>query len=192
MRELAILTFQTLDGVMQAPAESWEDTSGRFNFGGWARSFWEPVMAQVRKEAMSAPYDLLLGRRTYDNFAKVHNNTDTSAPETPMDAATKYVVTRSPESLNWQNSIGISGDIADEIRKLKALDGQLLQVHGSWQLIQFLLMEGLVDELRIWTFPVTLGKGKRLFNNEMANMNLRLIKTAPTGNGPIMCIYRTD
>ncbi len=157
MRELAILTFVTLDGVMQGVATPDEDCSGDFTQGGWAKPYWEGVMAQVKQQAMSMPYDMLFGRKTYDLFAA--NQTGDST----MDRARKFVVTSTPETLNWNNSAALSGDPVTEVSRLKQEDGPLLQVHGSWQLIQTLFAHGLIDEFRLWTFPVVLGAGKRLF-----------------------------
>lgn len=193
MRKLAILTFATLDGVMQAPKLPKEDTSNGFEFGGWADKYWNEVMAQVKEEAMAAPYDLLLGRKTYEIFASAHKSiSNKESDESPMDKATKYVVTNSKSKLDWQNSIPITGDIAKEIAKLKSQDGLLLQVHGSWQLIQTLLLNDLVDEFRIWTFPVIVGNGKRLFTKDCIPKNLTLVKSEPTSNGVVMSIYKRE
>ncbi len=147
-------------------------------------------MAQVGKEAMAASYDLLLGRTTYEIFEGAHALRDADAPESQMDGAKKYVVTSSNKSLNWKNSFRISGDIPREITKLKTSAGPLLQVHGSWQLIQLLLAHNLIDEFRLWTFPILLGSGKRLFAQNTPDRNLRLVKTEATGNGVIMGVYR--
>ncbi len=166
MRKLAILIFQTLDGVMQAPGVPEEDLSGGFTQGGWAQECWEEVMEQVGRKAMAEPYDLLLGRKTYDIFAPYFTGAEPDDPVAQkLNNAKKYIVTSRPEELKWQNSVKISGDIATEITNLKEEPGPLLQVHGSWQLIQFLLSNGLIDELRLWTFPVVVGRGKRLFSD---------------------------
>ncbi len=187
MRELAILTFVTLDGVMQAPAEAREDRSGAFTGAGWAKPYWDDVMAQVGRTAMAQPYDMLLGRRTYDIFKRAASQDDESGP---MDKAKKYVVTSSPDSLGWINAHGVSGNISAEVGKLKQQDGPLLQVHGSWQLIQLLQAQDLIDEYRLWTFPVTLGQGKRLFAEGGPARAFDLIRSEPTGNGTQMSIYR--
>jgi dihydrofolate reductase len=146
MRELAILTFVTLDGVMQAPGNASEDRSGNFQHAGWARPYWDDVMAQVGRTAMAETYDLLLGRRTYEIFQGAFASDDAKSP--------------------------------------------LLQVHGSWQLIQLLLAHDLVDEYRLWVFPITLGSGKRLFAENAPQKRLSLAKTEPTGNGVVMTVYR--
>jgi len=190
MRELAILTFVTLDGVMQAPAQPDEDPSGGFQRSGWGWPYWEEVMAQVGQEAMQEPYDLLLGRKTYESFASYWVNAEEGAETNTLNDSTKYVATNTLTNLEWQHSIALNGDIAAEVAKLKAQDGKLLQVHGSWQLIQLLLAHDLVDEFRLWVFPLTVGPGKRLFDEDTAPKNLQLVKTASTPNGVVMTIYR--
>jgi len=191
VRDLAVLTFLTLDGVMQAPSDPAEDSSGGFMHGGWARKCWEDVMAQVMQEAMSAPYDLLLGKTTYDLFAASFIGSGNESPvATKLNSAKKYVVTSSSSTLEWQNSERITGDIELEVARLKEQDGPLLQVHGSWQLIQMLLTHGLIDEFRLWTFPVVVGSGKRLFDKGTVPTDLIPLKTDTCESGAIMNIYR--
>ena len=192
MRELAVLTFITPDGVMQAPATPEEDTSHGFTLGGWASNYWPEVMEQVEREAMSQPFDLLFGRKTYDLFAQHWPNAPESAHGKKLNDATKYVVTSSALAIDWDNSIPITGSVAAEITKLKKRDGPLLQVHGSWQLIQALLDHNLIDEFRLWTFPVVVGTGKRLFKEGCVPMNLGLKKSASTSNSVVMNIYRRN
>lgn len=183
MRKLAILTFVTLDGVMQAPSLPEEDFSGEFTGGGWAVPYWDEVMSMVTKEAMSEPYDILFGRKTYDVFS-AH-----AGQNHPMHDFKKYVVTSKPNTLNWNNSAAITGDMAAEIQRLKQMDGPLLQVHGSCELIQALLKHDLIDELRLWIFPPILGSGKRLFGNGTIPSKFKLMKTDHTSNGVIMGLY---
>jgi len=192
MRELAVLSFVTLDGVMQSPTSPEEDPSGGFTQGGWATPYWEQVMPQVFAEAMSEPYDLLFGRQTYDVFSAHWPHMPDSDPVAArLNSARKYVVTNSAtHPLHWRRSIRISGDIASRIAALKAADGPLLQVHGSCQLIQTLLQHDLIDELRLWTFPVSVGGGKRLFGDGLAPVALKLIRADATTNGVVMSIYR--
>ena len=190
MRNLAVLTFLTLDGVMQAPVRPDEDPSGGFTNGGWAVSYWDEVMAQVMEEAMAAPYDLLLGRKTYESFAAHWPHVDNDPHADKLNNATKFVVTSTLRRLEWQNSKRITGDIAAEISRLKDQDGPLLQVHGSWQLIQTLLSHELIDEFRLWTFPVVVGHGKRLFGQDSVATDLRLLRSRTTSNGVVMGIYR--
>lgn len=191
MRRLALLTFVTLDGVMQAPSVPEEDTSGGFTQGGWARPCWEEVMTQVMREAMAQPYDLLLGRTTYDMFASNFPNAPGDNPvAAKLNSATKYVVTSNPDGLDWKNSRQITGDIAEQVKQLKLQDGHILQVHGSWQLIQLLLANELVDEIRIWTFPVVVGAGKRLFGEGTLPSTFIFSKSEPCPSGAVMAIYR--
>ena len=191
MRTLAILTFQTLDGVMQAPGLPEEDVSGGFTQGGWAKEYWEEVMEHVGREAMAEPYDLLLGRNTYDIFAPYFTSAEPGDPTAQkLNEAKKYVVTSRPDELTWQNSAKISGDIAAEISALKEEAGPLLQVHGSWQLIQSLLAKGLIDELRLWTFPVVVGSGKRLFSDGSVPTKYKLTKLESCPSGVFMHFYQ--
>ncbi len=193
MRKLAILTFQTLDGVMQAPKMPEEDLSGDFTQGGWANACWDEVMAQVGRTAMAEPYDLLLGRTTYDSFASFHGSAaDDNPTGDKLRQAKKYVVTSGVEPLNWHNLEKITGDIGTEISKLKAQDGPLLQVHGSWQLIQALLKHQLIDEFRLWTFPVIVGAGKRLFADGTVPTNLKLTKFETCPSGAFLNFYQHD
>ena len=191
MRTLAILTFLTLDGVMQAPSDPEEDRSGGFAQGGWARPCWDEVMQQVMREAMADPYDLLLGKTTYDLFAASFAESGNNNPVAEkLNSATKFVVTSSTSRLQWQNSERITGNIAYAVTRLKDQNGPLLQIHGSWQLIQTLLSEDLIDEYRLWTFPVVVGKGKRLFDQGGLPTNLELLKAESCPCGAVMTIYR--
>jgi dihydrofolate reductase len=190
MRNLAILTFVTLDGVMQAPSMPDEDRSNAFERGGWAAPFWEEVMEQVQREAMGSPNDILFGRKTYDMFAGHWPDAEPGPVSRMLNAARKYVVTSRPTELSWRNSIPVAGDIPKEVTRLKQQDRPLLQVHGSWELIQLLLAHGLIDEFRLWTFPVFAGSGKRLFGDDVPPATLSLVKTEACSNGVVMGIYR--
>ena len=193
-RELAILTFLTLDGVMQAPSRPEEDMSGGFSQGGWAQPWWVEVMADVQQEAMAEPYDLLLGRKTYDIFAPHFSKAvDDGDPVTRrLNEATKYVVTNSLKEIAWSPSVAIRGDVAVEIAKLKATAGRRLQVHGSWELIRTLMAHDLIDEYRLWTFPVLAGEGKCLFDGNAAPAELTLVKSGATEGGVVKAIYRRE
>lgn len=189
-RKLAALTFQSLDGVMQSPSMPEEDPSNNFTHGGWAAPCWEDVMQQVMQEAMAEPYDLLLGCNTYASFAGHFSQAEPDNPVAKkLNQAIKYVVSDNLPELPWQNSLLIQGDIASEILKLKSTEGPLIQIHGSWQLIQSLLKFGLIDEFRIWTFPVVIGEGKRLFDIGTRPLNLKLLKTQSGPSGAVMQIY---
>ena len=192
MRDIAILEFVTLDGVMQSPTRPDEDTSGGFAQGGWAAGFMEGVMPQVIAEAMTQPYDLLFGRTTYDLFAEHWpNESDNNPVAKILNRARKYVVTNSPkDGYAWPNTTSVSGDIVSQIARLKNEDGPLLQIHGSCELVHTLMKHGLVDELRLWTFPVVLGQGKRLFGQKTAPADFELIKAGHVENGVAMHWYR--
>ncbi|CCN72639.1 dihydrofolate reductase family protein [Vibrio nigripulchritudo] len=190
MRKLAILAFVTLDGVMQSPSMPEEDPSGGFTHGGWAAPYWEGVMTQVERYAMSEPYDMVFGRNTYDIFAGHWPSAPKSTLSDRMNAARKYVVTSNPQTLIWENSIAITGDVVSEIQTLKDQSGHLLQVHGSTNLIQTLLKHDLIDELRLWLFPVVVGNGKRLFEASTGTRQLTLTKFERCENGVTMNFYR--
>lgn len=190
MRDLAILTFQTLDGVIQAPMDPEEDRSGGFGAGGWAAAYYADIMEQVRREAMAVPYDMLFGRNTYDTFAAHFSAAKEDPMADMMTAARKYVVSKKSPALDWQNSSVVQGDIPAEITALKRQDGPLLQVHGSAGLLKTLLKYDLIDEFRIWNFPVIVGSGKRLFQSGTASKSLKLVKLDRTANGVHMMIYR--
>ena len=195
MRELAILSFVTLDGVLQSPTSPEEDSSGGFRGGGWGGPYWEHVMPQVYAEAMSEPYDLLFGRRTYDIFAAHWPNVDPEADPVAarLNGGHKYVVTSSQtHPLPWGPSSRVTGDVVGEITRLKTGEGPLIQVHGSARLIQTLIRHDLIDEYRLWTFPVVVGSGKRLFGDGAVPASLELVRSSSTGNGVLMSSYRRD
>ena len=191
MRALSILTFVTLDGVMQGPVQPDEDTSGGFTQSGWCAAFMDEVMAQVNEQAMSEPFDLVFGRKTYEMFAAHWPNVHNGDPHAEkLNSANKYVATSRDGPLSWQNSERLSGDVPAKIAALKNQDGPLLQVHGSWQLIQALLAHDLIDQFRLWVFPGTVGAGKKLFADGMAPSNLQLIKSGTTTGGVVMSHYQ--
>jgi dihydrofolate reductase len=189
MRRLIVSTFLTLDGVMQAPGGPGEDDDGGFAHGGWSVNFWDDRMSQVMGEAMSVPFDLLLGRRTYDIFAAYWPNAPEEAGSKPLNDATKYVASRGHPTLAWERSILIDGDVAEAIGRLKHGDGPELQVHGSGNLIQTLMAHGLVDEYRLWTFPVVIGSGKRLFADGAIPGALRLVESTVSTTGVVIGTY---
>lgn len=188
MRKLVVLTFVTLDGVMQAPGGPEEDASGGFKYGGWTVPYFDEFLAQVMGEQMGRPFDLVLGRKTYEIFAAYwpHHDDEGSA----LNEARKYVASRSPLELEWKNSVLLKGDIVEEIRKLKARDGSELQVHGSGDLIQTLLRSDLVDELWLKIFPITLGMGKRLFAEGRLPAAFTLVESKTSPKGVIVASYR--
>ena len=164
MRKLIVLSFITLDGVMQAPGGPGEDDSGGFKYGGWSVPYFDDVLGNAMGVQMGHPFDLLLGRTTYDIFAAHWPRLGDDDPAAGViNRARKYVVSHRPVSLEWKTTIPISGDVVEKIEQLKKEDGPELQVHGSGNLIQTLLKNDLVDEFWLKTFPVALGSGKRLF-----------------------------
>ncbi len=190
MRKIIVLTFVTLDGVMQAPGGPQEDDSGDFNLGGWSVGYWDDFLQKVMGEQMGHPFEMLLGRKTYDIFAAAWPKID---PENAINKCRKYVVTHNPippETNVWKNSIRIDANAAEKIRKLKEDDGPEIQVHGSSNLIQTLFKNDLVDELWLKIYPITLGKGKRLFGKGAIQAGFELIESKSSPNGVIVAKYR--
>jgi len=189
MRKLVVSTFVTLDGVMQAPGGPGEDDSGGFTHGGWSVRYWDEHMGQVMAAAMSSPFDLVLGRRTYDIFAAYWPHAPEEAGAKPLNDATKYVASRGRPTLEWAESVLIEGDAAEGVAALKEGDGPELQVHGSGNLVQTLLRHRLVDELRLWVFPVLLGSGKRLFADGTVPTGLSLVDSTVSSTGVVIGTY---
>ena len=189
MRRLIVTTFLTLDGVMQAPGGPQEDESGGFAYGGWSVHYWDDVMVQFQAKAMAGPFDLVLGRRTYDIFAAYWPTAPEEQGSGPLNAATKYVASRGKPRLDWDRSVQIEGDVAEGVAALKREDGPELQVHGSGNLAQTLLRHNLVDEYRLWSFPVVIGSGKRLFADGAVPSALKLIDTTISTTGVVIGRY---
>jgi dihydrofolate reductase len=190
MRKLIVSTFLTLDGVMQAPGGPGEDDDGGFTHGGWSVNYWDETMGEVMGAATSVPFDLVLGRRTYDIFAAHWPHASEEEGAKPFNDATKHVASRSRPVLEWTNSVLIEGDAADGIAALKQQDGPELQVHGSGGLIQTLLRHDLVDEYRLMVFPVVLGTGKRLFADGAVPAGLRLVHSTVSTTGVMIGTYQ--
>ena len=189
MREIVVLSFISLDGVMQAPGGPEEDTSGGFTYGGWTFPYTDETMGQILDEQMNRPFDLLLGRKTYDIFAAYWPNRENSIGDT-FDKATKYVVSHEPLELGWQNSQLVTGDVVAQLQEIKNDDGPMLQAYGSGNLIQTLLKNDLVDELWLKIFPVTLGKGKRLFAEGAMPAAFELMESKTSPSGVIVANYK--
>ncbi|HYH48975.1 MAG TPA: dihydrofolate reductase family protein [Acidimicrobiia bacterium] len=203
MRRLTINTFLTLDGVYQAPGGPEEDPSGGFAHGGWSVNYWDDVMNEYMGAAMSEPFALLLGRRTYEIFAahwphvtedvRTDRGGDAADIEDPagraLNDATKYIASRTLDKVEWANSVLLEGDVADGVAKLKAEDGPEIQVHGSGDLIQTLLRHNLIDRYRLWIFPVVVGPGKRLFAGGTVPAALRLVETKTSTTGVLIATY---
>jgi dihydrofolate reductase len=189
MRQLVVSTFLTLDGVMQAPGGPGEDDSGGFAHGGWTVPYFDEQVGAFMGELMTPPFDLVLGRRTYDIFAAYWPHASEEEGAGPLNDATKYVASRSRPTLSWDRSVLIEGDVAEGIAALKEQDGPQLQVHGSQNLLQTLIPAGLVDRYRLLVFPVVLGSGKRLFADGTIPAALRLVSSTVSGTGVVMGTY---
>jgi dihydrofolate reductase len=182
MRKLIVTTFVSLDGVMQAPGGPEEDQEAGFAYGGWTVPYWDDELSRVMSETMGHPFDLLLGRRTYELFASYWPTAPEEAGGKPLNDATKYVVSRSRLSLDWGPAVLIEEPL-EELPKLKETDGPELQVHGSANLIQTLMRDGLVDEYQLIVFPVTIGTGKRLFADGTVPAGFRLVRSSVSSTG---------
>lgn len=193
MRRIISTTFLTMDGVYQAPGGPEEDLSGGFAHGGWSFGYWDDVADKTLHAFMSEPFELLLGRRTYDIFAAFWPTTDKDLDVAkPFNETRKYVVSRSPRELSWQNSTLVTGDVAAQLRQLKAADAPDLWVHGSGNLIQSLLLHGLLDRMHIWTFPVTVGSGKRFFGEDTPAAGWKVVESKVATTGVVIATYEPD
>jgi len=191
MRNLVVLSFITLDGVMQAPGGPEEDPTGGFKHGGWVAGYFDDFLGKVMVGQMSKPFDLLLGRKTYEIFAAhwPYVKTEGDPIAAGINKAKKYVASKTLTKLGWSNSELIKGDIAKEVEKLKEQDGPQIQIHGSGGLIQTLLKHDLVDELWLKIFPITLGKGKRLFAEGTIPVGFKLLESGISPSGVIVARY---
>lgn len=188
MRKIIVCEFLSLDGVMQAPGGPKEDTSGGFKYGGWTFPYFDEFSGKAMGEQMKEPFSLLLGRKTFEIFASYWPE---HADEWPgINSSTKYVVSRTLSSFDWQNSVFVKGDIVKEIKKLKAGKGPDLKVWGSGNLSQTLLKNDLVDELWLKFFPVTLGQGKRLFEDGTIPAAFTLTESKVSPSGVIFANYK--
>jgi len=192
MRKIIVSTFLTMDGVLQAPGGPEEDPSNQFKWGGWVFHYFDDIMNNALGKILFQPYDLLLGRRTYEIFAAHWPYQENDPIGEVFNRIRKYVVATTPLDLSWQNSTLIKGDIVKELKKLKEQDGPDLLVQGSGRLIQSLLSNHLVDVLHTWTFPITLGKGKKLFEEGTQALQWKLTDTVVSTTGAIIASYVPD
>jgi len=188
MRKIIAITQVSLDGVMQAPGGPEEDPSNGFTQGGWAMPFLDDGLHQAIGETIAGDFDMLLGRRTYEIFAAYWPNHSGPIAKA-FNKATKYLVTRSLDRFDWKKSQRIDGDVVEDVRQLKASDGSALHIWGSSELLQTLISADLVDEYRIWVFPLVLGKGKRLFEKAVPPRGLTLVQTRSTARGVLVNTY---
>jgi len=189
VRKLIVSAFLSLDGVVQAPGGPGEDEDGGFTLGGWTVPFFDDHVGAAMGELMGRPFDLVLGRRTYDVFAAFWPTAGEDEGAGPLNAATKHVASRGRPTLDWAGSHLIEGDVAQGVAALKEQDGPELQVHGSGDLVQTLLRHGLVDEWQLLTFPVVLGSGKRLFGEGALPHSLRVLSSTVSGTGVVITRY---
>ena len=192
MRKVIVGAMVSMDGVMQAPGGPEEDPTGRFKFGGWTASLGnDPLFDEELGKLFGEPFDLLLGRRTYDIFAAYWPYAEDGPADDiakTFNRITKYVATRKGVDLKWQGSVALR-DAAKDVAKLKQEDGSVLVTQGSTELVHVLLAAGLVDEIRTFTFPLLLGKGKRLFSGDSQPRAFKLTHSAVSPNGLIAATY---
>jgi dihydrofolate reductase len=189
---LVVGTFLTLDGVMQGPGAPEEDRSGGFDHGGWLVPYFDDMMGQVMVDWIRRADGLLLGRKTYEIFAAHWPYVTGDDPiAKKFNSVRKHVVSRTLNRVDWNNSTVVKGDVVEGIRRLKGESGNELQVHGSGELIQTLLTHHLIDELRLWIFPVLLGTGKRLFANGTTPVRLKLVETKTSSTGVVLQVHQS-
>jgi len=190
MRKLIASTFVSLDGIMQAPGGPDEDPTGGFAFGGWTFPFWDEGMGGSMDGFDGQDRELLLGRRTYEIFEAYwpYQPADHPIAKT-FNATRKHVASRTLKRLEWNNATLLQGDAATAVAALKSQAGKDLQVIGSGNLLQTLRAAGLVDEYNVWTFPLVLGRGKRLFEPGAKAGGLRLVSSRSSGSGVVMSTY---
>lgn len=182
----------TLDGVMQAPGGPEEDTSGGFKYGGWVFPYADEYGSQVLNEQLGHPFDLLLGRKTYDIWKQYWPRHKDGFIGAAFDRATKYVASTTLTDSGWDKTVTLSGNVVNEIRKLKQSDGPELQVHGSGNFVQTLLRNDLVDELWLKIYPITLGIGKRLFVDGVIPAAFTLEQSSHSPSGVIFARLKRD
>ena len=191
MRNLVVSAFCTLDGVMQAPGGPEEDPSGGFTQGGWSVNYWDDVMGEAMGATFGKPFDLLLGRRTYEIFAAHWPHAGDDDPTAAaLNSARKYVASRTLDRVDWANSVLLEGDVGEAVARLKAEDGPEISVQGSANLIQTLLRHDLVDEFRLMIFPLVVGPGKRLFGDGAVPAGLQLVDSRTSTTGVFIGTYR--
>lgn len=190
MRQIVVNQFMTLDGITQAPGGPDEDRSGNFKYGGWQANFPDDILGERLKDFIDKDFELLLGRKTYEIFnAYWPYHTDNPIGE-KFDKTKKYVVSRTLDKLEWNNSDLIKGDIVKEIIKLKQKDGPEINMYGSGNLIQTLLNNNLIDVIQLFIYPVILGKGKRLFTEGVVPAQFQVSDSLVSAGGVIVANYK--
>jgi dihydrofolate reductase len=188
MRKVLATAFVSLDGVMQAPGGPEEDPTGGFRFGGWTAPYWDDAIGQVMGGIFSVPYELLLGRKTYEIFNAHWPHAKDDPFADALNNVRKYVATTSKAPLTWKNSIAIH-DVPTDIARLKQEDGPTLMTQGSSDLIQTLLKHDLIDRFTLLIYPVVLGKGKRLFGTGTMPGTLKLVESKASPSGVVINTY---
>jgi dihydrofolate reductase len=190
MRKLIVAEHISLDGIIQGPGGPKEDPSGNFRFGGWTVPFVDDAIGQALQDLLSQPFELLLGRYTYDIWAAYWPHVQAGHPIADMfNSVPKHVATHRPDTLDWQNSHALKGDLADAIRAFKQQDGANLLTWGSGEMLRQLIAAGLVDELRLLIYPVVLGRGKRLFDDNAQASTFTLADSTSTSRGVLITRY---
>lgn len=187
MRNVIVLEHISLDGVIQAPGGPDEDTSGGFAYGGWIAPYADAELGTALRRQMNMPFDLLLGRKTYEIWAPYWPQHGDAWPG--ANAATKYVASNTLTSGAWQPSVLLSGDVAGKVTKIKQQPGSDLHVWGSGHLIQTLMKHDLVDTFWLMIYPITLGSGKRLFAGGTIPAAFTVTESAVTSKGVIVVNY---
>jgi len=190
MRKLIAITHVSVDGVMQGPGGTEEDSSNGFTDGGWAMAYGDDLATKILTDTIAGDYDLVLGRRTYDIFASYWPNHGDNPIGKKFNAAKKYVATRTLKNLYWQNSQTLGDDAVEGLQRLKTTGGPDLHLWGSSHLLQTLTAAEVVDEYRLWLYPIVLGKGKRLFENGLPKRGLTLVKSQSSPSGILFNTYR--
>jgi dihydrofolate reductase len=193
MRTLTVAAFVSLDGVMQAPGGPEEDPGNGFRFGGWIVPYADETTGRAVQNLFSQPFELLLGRRTYDIFAsywpRIRADSTHYALAELLNGVPKHVATHHRDTLDWQNSRALEGNLVDAINALKRQDGPQLLTQGSGDLVHQLLAAGLVDELRLMIHPVLLGRGKRLFDDNAQALAFTLAHSISSPGGVLIARY---
>jgi dihydrofolate reductase len=192
MRKLISIHHVSLDGVMQSPGGQQEDPRGGFDLGGWIVRYWDEEMGKRLHQTVSGRFDLLLGRRTYEIFAAHWPYAERNPVSDGFNRATKYVATRGTPAFDWAHTQVLPGDAVGAVRRLKSEEGPEIQIYGSSSFLQSLIAADLVDEYVIWTYPLVLGSGKRLFEEGAPPRALKLVETERSSTGVITGRYRPD
>jgi dihydrofolate reductase len=191
MRNLVVIDFLSLDGVMQAPGQPEEDTEGGFKHGGWAVPYHDEGLAESVAASMAATDAYLFGRKTYENFAAYWPTAPREIPFTDhLNNTAKYVVSKSLKKTEWNNTSVLDGDVVEEVRKLKGQPGKRIAVLGSGELVQTLMKNDLVDEYFLTVYPILLGAGKKLFRGNNQLLKLELVDSTTTNTGGVVLTYR--